>query len=184
MLSDDDLPPLPTVSTTTVTPNTNHGVYDLSQFPPGVIALLQQTIFAPTPIPTAGLSARGQWTQQEDDNLRSAVAHFGAQKWSEVARFVPTRTSKQCRERWFDRLAPDLKKGPFEPWEDHIVINKQREYGNKWAAIAGCLQGRSAASVKNRWYSGLKVAVETGSLCQFPSQSFDQNSSDHISIDL
>jgi hypothetical protein len=78
---------------------------------------------------------------------------------------VPTRTSKQCRERWFDRLAPELKRTPFEPWEDEIISEKQREVGNKWSVIANYLPGRSPGAVKNRWYSGLKSSnqmMETG----------------------
>ena len=102
------------------------------------------------------IGARGAWTQQEDDSLRAAVAQLGPRKWSDIAKFVPSRTPKQCRERWFDRLAPNLKRDPFDQREDALVIEKQKEYGNRWAAIAAFLPGRSAGAVKNRWYSCLK----------------------------
>jgi hypothetical protein len=86
----------------------------------------------------------------------AAVAQIGAQKWTDVAKFVPTRTSKQCRERWFDRLAPGIRREPFEPWEDTILLDAQKELGNHWSRIAQRLPGRSACAVKNRWYSGLR----------------------------
>jgi hypothetical protein len=101
-------------------------------------------------------TARGSWTQQEDEQLISAVQQFGPKKWIDIAKFVPTRTSKQCRERWHHRLDPALKHEPFEPWEDQLIIEKQREIGNRWAVIAHQLPGRSASAIKNRWYSGLK----------------------------
>jgi hypothetical protein len=99
---------------------------------------------------------RGAWTPQEDEVLLAAVRHLGTRKWTDIARFVPTRTSKQCRERWFHRLAPNIRRDQFEPWEDEIVVARQKEYGNRWALIAAKLPGRSPCSVKNRWYSGLK----------------------------
>ena len=101
-------------------------------------------------------TARGSWTQQEDEQLKQAVSQLGAKKWIDIAKFVPTRTSKQCRERWHHRLDPQIKHEPFEPWEDQVIIEKQREIGNRWAVIAHQLPGRSASAVKNRWYSGLK----------------------------
>jgi hypothetical protein len=104
--------------------------------------------------------SRGSWTQAEDDLLVSAVQQLGAKKWTDVAKFVPSRTSKQCRERWFNRLCPEIKHEPFEQWEDEIILQKQKEIGNRWSVIAQHLPGRSTNSIKNRWYSGLRTQHE------------------------
>ena len=101
-------------------------------------------------------TARGAWTQQEDEQLMAAVSQLGPKKWIDIAKFVPTRTSKQCRERWHHRLDPQIKHEPFEPWEDRVIIEKQQEIGNRWSVIAQQLPGRSASAIKNRWYSGLR----------------------------
>lgn len=103
---------------------------------------------------------RGAWTQQEDEQLSTAVNQLGAKKWTDIAKFVPTRTSKQCRERWYNRLAPDIKHEPFDAWEDQIILQKQKEIGNRWSVIARQLPGRSPNAIKNRWYSGLKSQHE------------------------
>jgi hypothetical protein len=98
----------------------------------------------------------GAWTPHEDGLLSAAVAQLGTHKWTDAAKFVPTRTAKQCRERWFDRMAPGIRREPFEPWEDQILLDSQREIGNHWSRIAQRIPGRSACAVKNRWYSGLR----------------------------
>lgn len=100
--------------------------------------------------------SRGSWTAEEDNQLKNAISQLGTKKWHEIAKFVPTRTSKQCRERWLNCLDPNIKKGGFAPWEDNIIIEKQKEIGNHWSKIAKFLPGRSSGSIKNRWYSGLR----------------------------
>lgn len=102
------------------------------------------------------ISVKGTWTVQEDELLKDAVKKLGNTKWTDIAKLVPSRTAKQCRERWHNRLSPELKHGPFEPWEDNIIIQRQSEIGNRWSLIANELRGRSPGSVKNRWYAGLK----------------------------
>ncbi|KAJ2030168.1 hypothetical protein IWW57_001315 [Coemansia sp. S610] len=41
-----------------------------------------------------------QWSPEEDDALRTAVAMYGEGKWILVAEFVGTRTNHQCSSRW------------------------------------------------------------------------------------
>jgi hypothetical protein len=99
---------------------------------------------------------RGSWNQHEDELLIQAVSQLGTSKWMDVAKLVPSRTSKQCRERWFNRLSPNLKRDPFELWEDQMIVERQMQLGNRWSLIAQSLPGRSPGAVKNRWYAGLR----------------------------
>ena len=126
------------------------------QIPPDLLAILMRSQAGNANGQHNEFQARGTWTQQEDEQLMNAVNRLGTKKWTDIAKFVPTRTSKQCRERWYHRLDPRIKHEPFEPWEDQIIIEKQKEIGNRWAIIAQQIPGRSPSSVKNRWYSGLK----------------------------
>jgi hypothetical protein len=131
------------------------------QFAPGVFNLLMQMLSAAVPeIRYSDGINRRTWLQAEDDLLMKAVGQIGSKKWADVAKLVPYRTSKQCRERWCNTLAPNVKHEPFEPWEDAIIVQKQRELGNRWSAITRELPGRSPNSVKNRWYSSLKYIHE------------------------
>ena len=100
---------------------------------------------------------KGQWSAEEDRILREAVESCKTQVlWDQVAKYVQGRTPKQCRERWVYRLRPELKKTPFEPWEDELINEERKKIGNCWTIIAQKLPGRTSCSVKNRWYTVLK----------------------------
>ena len=155
-----EVPPLPDEQTSSVSPEMAtaalQGMGNLHITPDILNLLLQMQQNGQMDPKQQELITRGSWTQAEDDLLVSAVAQLGPKKWTDIAKFVPSRTSKQCRERWFNRLCPELKHEPFEPWEDRIILEKQKEIGNRWSVIAKQLPGRSSNAIKNRWYSGLK----------------------------
>jgi hypothetical protein len=99
---------------------------------------------------------KGPWTVEEDELLRQLVNEHGPRQWTKIASLMKGRVGKQCNERWHNHLAPELRKGPFTPEEDRILIQKQAEVGNKWAIIATFLPGRAQNTIKNRWNATLK----------------------------
>ena len=54
-----------------------------------------------------------QWTQDEDNLLIKLVEEIGPQKWSMIAKHIPQRQGKQCRERWFNHLNPLITKSDW-----------------------------------------------------------------------
>jgi len=104
--------------------------------------------------------SKSPWTTKEDEELRSLVRKMGDRNWATIARYLPNRSGKQCRERWHNHLRDDLLQQPWSPQEDDVLQQKQVEYGNRWSAISGFLPGRSENSIKNRWYSHIKPALE------------------------
>jgi hypothetical protein len=70
--------------------------------------------------------------------------------WSAVADRIGGRTSKQCRERWFNHLDPNIKRGDYSSEEDHIILAQQGKIGNRWSLISAMLPGRTEDAVKIR----------------------------------
>lgn len=70
------------------------------------------------------------------------------------------RNARQCRDRWVNYLAPNIKKNEWSEEEDFVIIFNYQNFGTKWAKIATLLQGRSENHIKNRWHSFLKRKFE------------------------
>ncbi len=77
---------------------------------------------APATTPVKAATVRGArahptkkqaWSAEEDAQLLSLVERFGASCWSQIAAHLGGRIGKQCRERWHNHLAPEVKKEGF-----------------------------------------------------------------------
>lgn len=97
---------------------------------------------------------RRSWTAKEDQLLRDAVERgsytleaaiifsFSSQypedpenpnpsKWHAIAKHVPNRTNKDCRKRWFAKMASDVVKGGWAPDEDEKLVKGIERYGTR-----------------------------------------------------
>lgn len=109
---------------------------------------------------------KGPWKKQEDELLASLVEEHGPKDWSKIANKMAqlghVRMGKQCRERWFNHLSPEVRKEAWTSEEDRVIIESHRQLGNKWTAISRLLNGRPANAIKNHWNSTLKRQVQFG----------------------
>lgn len=107
---------------------------------------------------------KGGWTNEEDEILQKWVGEHGECGWTKVAAQLPGRIGKQCRERWFNSLKPDIKKSGWTIEEDNLIIQLQAKFGNKWATISDMIDGRTDNQIKNRWNSVLKKRINNSKM--------------------
>ncbi|XP_018489683.1 uncharacterized protein LOC108860284 isoform X2 [Raphanus sativus] len=94
----------------------------------------------------------GKFSSEEEKRLTVAVTLFGAQNWHKIARFVPGRTSTQCREKWANCLDPNVNHGKWTKEEDAKLREAMAEHeiGN-WSKIASHVPRRTDNQCRRRW---------------------------------
>lgn len=97
------------------------------------------------------LSKKVKFTRAEDIKLRDLVNKYSTNNWKIIAKELPPRTPRQCRERWNNYIDPNLSQEPWTQEEDEILMRIHDQFGNHWKQIESYLPNRSKNSIKKRW---------------------------------
>lgn len=54
------------------------------------------------------------------------------------------------RERFVNKLNPEINKDPFSTEEDLIIVEGFKSFGSKWCKISKLLKGRPVYSIVNK----------------------------------
>lgn len=116
---------------------------------------------------------RGAWTPEEDEALVEYIKKHGHGSWRTLPKHAGLlRCGKSCRLRWINYLRPDIKRGPFTIEEENTIIQLHGMLGNRWAAIASQLPGRTDNEIKNYWNTHLKKRLFRSDHSQSANQPY------------
>ena len=115
------------------------------------IAVAEVSVFPP-------FKRRRYWSAAEDLQLKRLVEQAcGGDltppikvQWAVLARMMSGRTSKQCRERWFEQIDPRLRADEWTLEEDGALMAGVAVHSTKWSTIAEMIPHRSANAVRQR----------------------------------
>jgi hypothetical protein len=94
---------------------------------------------------------KNKFTAREDSLLREVISLGRCRDWSDVARNLPGRNTRQCRERWNNYVNPNLTSLPWTYEEEALLISKHAELGSQWQAMIRWFPKRSKNQIKNHW---------------------------------
>ncbi|KAF8899691.1 Homeodomain-like protein [Mucidula mucida] len=92
-------------------------------------------------------------------------------RWFAIAKHVPGRTNKDCRKRWFAKMASDVVKGGWAPDEDERMGKASRNKVRfdlwrtlirifRWSMVAAYVQTRNSDQCAKRWTNTLNPAID------------------------
>jgi hypothetical protein len=93
-----------------------------------------------------------KFSLDEDLVLRRLVFELGEDNWHGVAAAMGDRNARQCRERWFNYLSPNIRNVPWTREEDILLLEQVREQGPRWHEIARFFPMRTDINIKNRYH--------------------------------
>ncbi|XP_068067150.1 snRNA-activating protein complex subunit 4 isoform X2 [Anomalospiza imberbis] len=109
---------------------------------------------------------RKEWTKDEDQMLLELVQEMRVGShipYKKIAYYMEGRDSAQLIYRWTKSVDPSLKKGPWTPEEDAMLMAAVNKYGEKsWYKIRTEVPGRSDAQCRDRYLKALHWDVKKG----------------------
>lgn len=80
--------------------------------------------------------AQPKFSKEDDTLLYNYVKEFGEDNWSKIAKFIPSKTPKQCKDRWSCYINPNLNNAPWTDEEDEEIIRLFKLIGSKWSVMS------------------------------------------------
>ncbi|NWW47699.1 SNPC4 protein, partial [Pedionomus torquatus] len=109
---------------------------------------------------------RKEWTKSEDQMLLELVQEMRVGShipYKKIAYYMEGRDSAQLIYRWTKSVDPSLKKGPWMPEEDAMLLAAVKKYGERdWYKIRTEVPGRSDAQCRDRYLKALHCDVKKG----------------------
>ena len=111
---------------------------------------------------------------EEDEKLIELVNNLGTKCWTAIAKQMPGRNARQCRERQKQYLDPSINKDDFTEEEDKLLLEKIQQLGTEWKEIKNFFLNRTETQLKNRFNFLLLRETNKQSRSQLDLQGTDQ----------
>ncbi|NWY39733.1 SNPC4 protein, partial [Sylvia atricapilla] len=109
---------------------------------------------------------RKEWTKYEDQMLLELVQEMRVGNhipYKKIAYYMEGRDSAQLIYRWTKSVDPSLKKGPWTPEEDGMLMAAVTKYREKeWYKVRMEVPGRSDSQCRDRYLKSLHWDVKKG----------------------
>ncbi|NXI26954.1 SNPC4 protein, partial [Sterrhoptilus dennistouni] len=109
---------------------------------------------------------RKEWTRDEDEMLLELVQEMRVGNhipYKKIAYYMEGRDSAQLIYRWTKSVDPNLKKGPWTPEEDDMLMAAVQKYREKeWYKIQAEVPGRSDSQCRDRYLKVLHWDLKKG----------------------
>ena len=97
------------------------------------------------------------WNHKNDVHLIELIEKYGFD-WEKISRNLK-RSIVSIKERYMNKLNPELKRSKFTEDEDIQIKELHNKLGNNWNMIAMNIPQRSALMIKHRFYSFIRKEV-------------------------
>ena len=95
--------------------------------------------------------AKDKFRLSEDTLLKSLVRLYGENNWEVIAANMKGRKARQCKDRWFLYLSPNINISPWTDEEEAKLVKLVGELGPRWVKITKHFDRRTDTQIKNRW---------------------------------
>lgn len=102
---------------------------------------------------------KANWEKDEDTIITNYILKHGTNPspWAKIKDILEYRTVRQIRDRYYNILDRNADKSPFTDEDDRKLKALYEKYGSKWKHISTFFTNRLPDTIKNRYYSYLRV---------------------------
>ena len=72
--------------------------------------------------------------------------------WKIISKEMGNRSVRQCKERYFHYLSPQINKKDWTPEEDSLLFSTVGNIGKKWKIMEDLFENRTEIDIRNRYY--------------------------------
>ncbi|KAM3319029.1 transcription factor MYB35 [Capsicum chacoense] len=123
------------------------------------------------------------WIEDDSNTSTYVSTKHGIGNWATMSKKSGYgRCGRIQKQRWSNRLKPDLKQDSFTPQEEELIIKLHATIGSRWSIIAQQLAGRTDNDVKNLWNTKLKKKLSAMGIDPVTHKPFSQILTDYGNI--